>query len=276
MLTSTRKALSFQALIIEHIWILLSRDLDGDGIHGRGAIAEKRECIRRLNHIESGGDMPASDSGDEENSGRAAGTIPAIDGNPFTDEDDFAGLRAVMRSGVELQSITLTLTKRADGDEQKEEPVVDPDEVLWHLVRRAVPDIATLYLEKSAAKDITLHSARLKSSVSTLDSAASKGYLPVVEMLIARGADVNSTRSNGITPLFMASQNGHVDVVNVLVEAGAATDKARIVGAPLVYGLTEGHVDVVRVLVEARADKDKARIRGHLCTWPHIRAMWKW
>ena len=105
----------------------------------------------------------------------AAGSIPAIDRNPFTDEDDFAGLRAAMRSGVELQSITLTLTKRADGEKQKEEPVVDPDEVLWHLVKREVPDIATLYLEKSAAKDITLHSNVSKDIVSTLDSAAGRG-----------------------------------------------------------------------------------------------------
>lgn len=51
--------------------------------------------------------------------------------------------------------------------------------------------------------------------------AAAKGATDVIEMLIARGADVNATTAVGNTALMMAAARGHVATVRVLVESGA-------------------------------------------------------
>ena len=55
--------------------------------------------------------------------------------------------------------------------------------------------------------------------------AAQKGHTDIVQALIAKGADVNATVTDGIckgqTPLHRAAENGHTDVAELLIEAGA-------------------------------------------------------
>ena len=82
--------------------------------------------------------------------------IPVFDEYPFTDENNFAGLRWVMKMGIDLQSITLSLRQEhmlslPVNEEEGYRQVATPNKVLFTLVDGKVPDIAALYAEKSSA-----------------------------------------------------------------------------------------------------------------------------
>ena len=93
-----------------------------------------------------------------------------------------------------------------------------------------------------------------------MNVAARRGYVPVVELLIAAGADVNKISSSGITPLFYAIVWGHADVVARLLAAGANVHKTCTDGAipPLSIAAAEGHVDIVEMLLASGADVNQA------------------
>ena len=67
-----------------------------------------------------------------------------------------------------------------------------------------------------------------------------------------RGDDVNAARTNGITPLFMASQEGHAAVVKLLLAAGADVKvKISIAGedyTALRVAKRMGHTRVIKLL----------------------------
>lgn len=59
---------------------------------------------------------------------------------------------------------------------------------------------------------------------SPLQVAASGGYLPLVQLLLSRGADVNlapSSKPNGKTALYAALKAGRYEVANCLIDSGA-------------------------------------------------------
>ena len=68
-----------------------------------------------------------------------------------------------------------------------------------------------------------------RSRTTALHTAASTGKLEVVDLLLARGAPINSTANpKGMTPLHLAASGGHADIVALLLEKGAElniTDK---------------------------------------------------
>ena len=47
------------------------------------------------------------------------------------------------------------------------------------------------------------------------------GHKEVVELLIAKGADVNAKNDGGYTPLHQAAINGHKEIAELLIEKGA-------------------------------------------------------
>jgi len=62
------------------------------------------------------------------------------------------------------------------------------------------------------------------------------------------GADVNSGRDNGCTPLFIAAVQGHEEVLVALLKAGAqmtATDNGR---TPLMAATSKGHTSIMEAL----------------------------
>ena len=72
----------------------------------------------------------------------AGAKIPAFDTYPFTDKNVFEGLRWVMKAGIDLQGLKLSLTAK----EVVSFVVTDIDLVLWHLVDLELVEIAELYL----------------------------------------------------------------------------------------------------------------------------------
>ncbi len=51
--------------------------------------------------------------------------------------------------------------------------------------------------------------------------ASKEGHLPIVELLLKAGADINIQSKNGNTALIIASQYGHLAIVEALMNAGA-------------------------------------------------------
>lgn len=54
--------------------------------------------------------------------------------------------------------------------------------------------------------------------------ASEEGYLPIVQLLVQHGADVNSMNHSQKTPLMLAAEKGHLDVVAFLLRRGADKD----------------------------------------------------
>ena len=106
-------------------------------------------------------------------------------------------------------------------------------------------------------------------------SAADKGNLALVRLLIGHGADIEARISSGATPLMLAARNGHADVVALLLENGARKDTANAKGVTaLIFASIYGHPGAAETLLDAGADPsvktaigrtalDYAKKKGH-------------
>ncbi|WP_328997968.1 ankyrin repeat domain-containing protein [Kribbella sp. NBC_00709] len=93
--------------------------------------------------------------------------------------------------------------------------------------------------------------------------AASEGYLELLELTLAHGADVRSLDSYHGTALIRAAERGHAAVVGRLIQAGVPVGHVNNLGwtalheAVLLGKGTPEYVDTVRLLVAAGADTTK-------------------
>jgi ankyrin repeat protein len=93
-------------------------------------------------------------------------------------------------------------------------------------------------------------------------SAAAKGHLAVMRLLLKNGAAVDATSNSGGTPLILAAGNSDLDVVKLLLEKGAAIEARNKEGfTPLMSAVQAGQLEVVRLLLEKGASLD-AKVRG--------------
>ena len=79
--------------------------------------------------------------------------------------------------------------------------------------------------------------------------AAENGHRAVVQLLLEKGAEVETRDQNGQTPLFWAAENGHEAVVQLLIEKGAEVGQT-----PLLRAAENGHGAVVQLLLEKGAE----------------------
>jgi ankyrin repeat protein len=54
-----------------------------------------------------------------------------------------------------------------------------------------------------------------------LCSAADRGYLEIVKLLIENGGDINKSNNDGFTPLYSAAYKGHLEIVRLLIKNDA-------------------------------------------------------
>lgn len=74
------------------------------------------------------------------------------------------------------------------------------------------------------------HKTDLLGNASALCLFAHEGVVEMVSLLLEFGADVNSTNSQGCTPLSLAAIKGHMQVVVQLVSAGAILGRTDTAG----------------------------------------------
>ena len=107
------------------------------------------------------------------------------------------------------------------------------------------------------------------SDYTPLSLAASGGYIGIVKILLAHGAEINSRTGSklGISPLMLASMNGHTATVKLLLDMGADIN-AQIEtnrNTALTLACFQGRHEVVSLLVERRANiEHRAKVSGFL------------
>ena len=91
--------------------------------------------------------------------------------------------------------------------------------------------------------------ARHQFHVAALHAALAGPDHEIARLLVAAGADVNSRQQGGVTPLHEAAQNGEVELVRLLLEHGAdpkATDDQHRTAAD--FAREQSHTEVVDFL----------------------------
>jgi thiosulfate/3-mercaptopyruvate sulfurtransferase len=124
----------------------------------------------------------------------------------------------------------------------------------WEQHRAApVAGLASWLAERGFPPD-GIH-ARIDNGMSPLMVAALKGERPVVEALLAQGADPNHVNDDDHHALWFACVHGDPDLVSRLIAHGANVDNQNVNGATCaIYAASTGKLEVLRRLVEAGAD----------------------
>lgn len=92
--------------------------------------------------------------------------------------------------------------------------------------------------------------------------AAWNGNIPMMELFVTRGADINRTNAIGEQALQHAAWQGRLDAVRWLVERGARVNREGMEWSALHYAAFGGHADVVRYLLQSGADINALSTNG--------------
>jgi ankyrin repeat protein len=93
-----------------------------------------------------------------------------------------------------------------------------------------------------------------KGGLTLLQTAAGKGELAIVKLLLDNGAAVNGIKQPDLTPLHYAAGNGHKAVVDLLLSQGAEVDSRTESGTtPLHLAALNGYTVVAKTLLDAGA-----------------------
>ncbi|MBX3669966.1 MAG: ankyrin repeat domain-containing protein [Rhodocyclaceae bacterium] len=88
------------------------------------------------------------------------------------------------------------------------------------------------------------------------------GNIPLMELFLSRGADINAANRNNETALMHAAWRGQVDAVRWLMEHGATLERPPRQWNALHYAVFAGHAQVVRYLLERGANIDALTNNG--------------
>jgi ankyrin repeat protein len=135
----------------------------------------------------------------------------------------------------------------------KESREDEPYEMLEIAASRGYVELVKVLLDRGATLDESL----------ALDGATLNGHIAVVELLIARGADVNSRNDDELTPLQVAVSNGNLEIAKVLIAHHADSklvDEER--NTILHLAAMSNSSDIVRYLVKDGLDVNVRNRRG--------------
>ncbi|CZR50156.1 uncharacterized protein PAC_00028 [Phialocephala subalpina] len=107
-----------------------------------------------------------------------------------------------------------------------------------------------LLLERGARLE-----SRNSSGQTVLSCCAERGQMAVVQLLIDQGAEIESESDSKRTPLSWAAEFGHGDIIRLLLKHGAEPDsKDKFGRTPLSWAARAGHEAIVRQLLEKGAE----------------------
>ena len=89
-----------------------------------------------------------------------------------------------------------------------------------------------------------------------------EGNIPMMELFVARGADINRTNRFGEQALLHAAWKGRLEAVRWLVDHGARLNREGKEWAALHYAAFAGHAEVVGYLLERGADVNALSTNG--------------
>ncbi len=106
--------------------------------------------------------------------------------------------------------------------------------------------IAKLLIENKANPNL---SATNPSKVNALHAAVAKENYELCEVLLEKGADVNSVQMQNVTPLHSAVHRGNLKLIKLLVESGASIGLKMDNGdTALIIAEREGHHEIKKYL----------------------------
>jgi len=104
------------------------------------------------------------------------------------------------------------------------------------------------------------------NSTYPLYEACARGYVEMAQVLIDRGANVNTQKNRwqvDSTPLHIACGHGHTEVARLLLEAGADVNVNGGWGTPLNRACEHDSVEIAALLLEAGVDLDVRNADGN-------------
>jgi len=120
---------------------------------------------------------------------------------------------------------------------------------------------AVLQDSTAMAEYLIAHGAEINATVGFLTPLYSANAMPVIELLVSKGAAINT--NNRQNALHKACRVGDLEVATFLVNKGADVNaKASAGNTPLTYALQHGHAEVVRLLVANGADVNAKNANG--------------
>jgi ankyrin repeat protein len=122
---------------------------------------------------------------------------------------------------------------------------------LWYAADEGHKEIVELLIAKGADVNV-----KNKGDVTPLYGAARSGRKEVAELLIAKGADVNARDDVGRIPLHIATGGDHKEIVELLIAKGADVNAKndKFVGTFLHWAAFSGHKEIAELLIAKGAD----------------------
>jgi len=124
------------------------------------------------------------------------------------------------------------------------------DAPLHYAARNNQKQVIELLTAKGA--DVNLKN---RPGQTPLDIAISQGHKDIAELLISKGADINAKDNRGNTLLHRAAQNDQKDIAELLISRGADINaKNNKDKTPLHYAVKAGNVKIVELLISRGAN----------------------
>jgi ankyrin repeat protein len=96
-----------------------------------------------------------------------------------------------------------------------------------------------------------------------LQLAASYGYDVIIDRLVAKGADINTTFNSGVTPLVYAVSNKHRTTVETILSHNPDINKMTFrYETPLMVAVKNQDADIAELLIRSGADIDRSDQNG--------------
>lgn len=106
------------------------------------------------------------------------------------------------------------------------------------------------------------HGARFGNPVRVkLFNAAGNGDIGLVKKLLAEGAAINASDTNGNIPLHLAAKSGHMEVVKLLIAEGADVNRTNVFNEPPLFYATD--TEVAKTLIAGGANVTRKNEIGY-------------
>lgn len=129
--------------------------------------------------------------------------------------------------------------------------------------------VAVSEQNEAAARLLIEHGADIEApselnGMRALHIASRFGDVPMISMLLERGATIDARSGSDRTALQIASQTGRLEVVKLLLERGADFDAIESVEglSALAIACFQGNLEIARALLEAGADVEATTSNG--------------